>query len=243
MKIQYAAVTRTGLVRDHNEDAILADGWVSHRDTALAGERDLTDGFALFGVFDGLGGHAGGEIASHVAAGSLAQNALLDRTTAGLIDTLQETNQLVAAIGELIPAVRGLGTTGVGVLVEPARYVLFHSGDSLAFRIAEGLDLLTEPHRTEDPVAQREFLTQAFGSPGHDPVLREHEPNEPLTLLLCSDGLHDYVEHPMIAAELADLGADLAGPAHALTDLAYANGAPDNVSVLLLRLTPTAPAA
>lgn len=238
MKIQYAAVTRTGLVRDHNEDAILADGWVSHRDTALAAEREVDEGFALFGVFDGLGGHAGGEIASHVAASSLGQNALTERTPAGLTAVLQETNQLVAAIGELIPSIRGLGTTGVGVVVEAARYVLFHSGDSLAFRVDDGLDLLTEPHRTEDPIAQREFLTQAFGSPGLDPAVVEHEPTEAVTLLLCSDGLHDYVERDAIAAALADLTDDLAGPARVLTDLAYANGAPDNVSVILLRLTP-----
>src|SRR5260370_41770274 len=72
--IEVAAVSHKGRVRANNEDSITVAGWVS--DVEMSAPRrsrhELTEPL-LFAVADGVGGHAGGEVASRYAVKGLAE--------------------------------------------------------------------------------------------------------------------------------------------------------------------------
>lgn len=144
-----AAETHTGNVRDRNEDTHFIDG-----------QR------GLFAVFDGMGGNAGGEFASALAAATIAsrwgheatQGAIdawlrLGTPTSrrSLIETVKagvkEAHEALVAAAKADRAMQGMGTTVVGALVVGSEVMFAHCGDSRAYLVRDGQAVqLTEDH-------------------------------------------------------------------------------------------------
>jgi serine/threonine protein phosphatase PrpC len=128
----------------------------------------------LFMVTDGMGGHAGGEIASRMAVDSVRE--VLEDPDATwplgpaapcrfpgptvLVAGVELANARIFADAARKPARRGMGTTFVGALAWGDRMVIAHVGDSRAYRLrGRQLDSITEDHslvsanmQMEDPM-------------------------------------------------------------------------------------------
>ena len=232
----------------------------SDRGRARPGNEDaFYRGVTVFAVADGMGGHQAGEVASETAVAPLAAIDGREWTTAGeaeaaLSDAVRSANTDVVRQAAANPEWRGMGTTLTAVLIREGRLHVAHVGDSRAylFRPREGLSQLTTDHTlveqlvrdgriSRDEIAthpQRSVITRAIGVE----VDVEVDSLTPLELkpgdqvLLCSDGLSGPVDDLEIARILAET-PDGDEACQALVRAANRAGGPDNITVVLLRVT------
>src|SRR5437588_2640860 len=241
--------TDVGRKRKHNEDSFLKD-----------------DGFGLYVVADGMGGHAAGEVASTQAVKSIRESLLEGKP---LIESFAraptvEADEQIAALMEraILRACadiyalavadlgkRGMGTTVVALLVAGKKAVVGHVGDSRVYLFRNGrAHQLTEDHTiiqeqlkrgliTKDEIAtaeNRNVITRAVGiqpSVPVDTLVTDLLPGD--LYLLCSDGLHGYLQEdelPQLLAQEREKLPDL------LVDLALQRGGKDNVTVVCLSI-------
>jgi len=240
--VEYAMLTDVGQCRAHNEDACAAD--------EMAG---------LFVVCDGMGGAAGGEVASHMAARVFLEEARLGRDTHParwrLERAAMEANNEVFLESHRDMSLRGMGTTLVGL--EVARDLqqawVVNVGDSRCYRLRGGvLEQLTQDHSfvdeqvraglmTEDEASMshlRNIITRAVGSHVEvQPDVTRFELMQGDLFLLCSDGLIRELDDEAIARVLNEGGDDgLQVHADALVHLANERGGCDNITVVLVRV-------
>ncbi|HUH12580.1 MAG TPA: Stp1/IreP family PP2C-type Ser/Thr phosphatase [Longimicrobiales bacterium] len=238
MALQAAVLTDRGRVRASNEDSYLA-----------VPER------ALFAVADGMGGHAGGEVASRLAVDTL-ERALAEADASAprervLREALERANRDILERATRDPALAGMGTTLTALELGSDGALIAHVGDTRAYLLRDGLlDRLTVDHTLvqgyvdlgEISAAQarthrhRHILTRALGTDSALEVdIRRADVAAGDLLLLCSDGLTTLVDD-------ADLEAILAQPlplgerARQLVDAANLRGGDDNVTVVLIEL-------
>lgn len=239
MEICYAAVTVTGNIRTENQDAVLIDGFVSAGEGAYTstGSVGPTSDPAVFGVFDGMGGHAGGGIASRIAAVVVGAPPL-PRTEADLVERLRRANSLIHEETQLRPELTGMGATAVVVAISADGFVVASIGDSMAFRTLGGsVGELTTPDRMADPRRDGAWLLTAALGPSAQ--VRPHTDVYPVAgptrLLLASDGLTDVVA----AADIKRIVTGTPAPDKAADQLVFealGRGGPDNVSVVVVDL-------
>ena len=234
--LAWGAATDTGRVRTENEDAFVALSMV-------------------FGVADGMGGHAAGEVASAIAAGTLR-----DRLGAGaesvdvVVAAVVEANASIFQGAHSNAAQRGMGTTltAMVVLVDGTgqrRLAVVNVGDSRSYVMRAGRlrrvtidhsyvqELVSTGHITEIEARshpRRNIVTRALGI---EPNVRVDTWVLPLVqgdrYVLCSDGLVDEVDD----AEIAELMLAIASPqdaADALVAAANEHGGRDNVTVVVV---------
>ena len=231
--LRYAARSDVGLVRSNNQDSGYA-------------------GSHLLVVADGMGGHAGGDVASSVAIGRLAR---LDSETpasdivATLEESVLEANQEILRRARDEPQLRGLGTTITALLRAEGKFALAHIGDSRAYLLREEETvqvtkdhtfvqrLLDEGRLTEEEAErhpQRSVLMRVLGDVDADTELdislRPAHPGD--RWMLCSDGLSGLVSLDTIDATLKDV-ADPGECADALVQLALKGGGPDNITCIV----------
>ncbi len=206
----------------------------------------------LFLVADGMGGHAGGEIASQLSVESIVEH--FDMPSA-----LETDDRLVASIAhahdELLraahaePDLEKMGTTIAALVVcEQERAVhIAHVGDSRVYRLREGvLEQLTLDHSLQNMLAASHGTAVAAAAPSHvitrnlgpmsdgTPDVRSEAFREADVYLLCSDGVTDVLSDEMIRESLAVLEPRLA--THAILDHAYERGSTDNITVVIVEL-------
>jgi serine/threonine protein phosphatase PrpC len=211
--MQVAARTEVGHVRARNEDALL-----------VAGE----DG--LVAVFDGLGGHPAGDVASATAAASLRDAGLGAASSAeDLVAALQAAHDAVGAAAEGDPDRTGMATTAVVATLAGGTVLVAHVGDSRAYlRHGDGrLEQVTRDH------GMGGYITQALGlDRGVDPDVVELATPPASRLLLCSDGLSNMVDAADIGALLG--AGDATAACDALVEAALDRGGIDNVTVVVV---------
>jgi PPM family protein phosphatase len=234
-----AAQSDRGRVRTTNEDYVLVN------------ER-----LGLLIVADGMGGRAGGEVASAVAVEAIATYVQSHLTAGGagvqpgalLQAALRTANEAIRTQARAHRPLRGMGTTVVLALCHGAWVYVAHVGDSRAYLFHQGvLRQLTEDHSVVAQLVQagqltpqqarrhslRHQLTRWLG--GREVEAAVHgvswEPGD--ILLLCSDGLTTMVADRSIAALLRRGGKDLQAICAALVARANAQGGEDNISVIL----------
>jgi len=243
--LDHAALSDVGMRRANNQDSMAV---------ALAGSQELWHQRGhLFLVADGMGAHAAGELASRLAADSipLSYQKLTDQAAPeALRRAVQEANDLIHRRGQASDDFRGMGTTSTALLLLPEGAVTAHVGDSRAYRYRGGwLDQLTFDHSLiwEMKAAGQSVLEQFYvpkniitRSLGPNPTVQvDLEGPFPLevgdTFLLCSDGLSGQVKDKELGQVLACLPP--ARAARLLVDLANLRGGPDNVTVIVARVT------
>jgi serine/threonine protein phosphatase PrpC len=238
------ALTTTGLVRTDNQDCVLLDGWVSASDATTDHER-LIDTATPYvaAVFDGMGGHAGGGVASRVAAAMLGAGRWPDLEPDGIARRVAAAASAVQFVSDRVAELRGLGTTVAGVVVTPEQYMVFNVGDSSVLRCAEGsVSLLSHSDRSDDPAGS--VLTQSLSM--YSPSPRVHVEAfpviRPIRLVLCTDGLSDLMApddiRPLVGGPVGEplLTRTIA---RRLVDGALRAGGDDNVSVVVMDIVPT----
>ena len=235
-----AARSVVGLVRPGNEDSALLHPY-------------------LIAVADGMGGHAGGEVASSLAVKTLAElapvleNGDIDNDSIEdlLLSTLHDIDSEIGRVAGAHTDLTGMGTTLSALMMyggdSDKKVALLHVGDSRCYRLRgntltqishdhtvlqELLDQgsLSSEEAHEHP--QRAFLTQALMGEGPlSPVLMIYQVNPKDRFLLCSDGLSGILSEKELK-----IGMKIHDREEALTflvDAAYSAGAPDNVTVIL----------
>nr|WP_202627860.1 Stp1/IreP family PP2C-type Ser/Thr phosphatase [Cellulomonas sp. APG4] len=232
--MRYAARSDVGLVRSNNQDS------------AYAGPHLLV-------VADGMGGHAGGDVASSVAVAHLAP---LDDEAHGPDDALDELGRAITtAHDELLaraeenPELAGLGTTVTALLRSGNKLAMAHIGDSRAYLLRDGtLSQVTTDHSFVQHLVntgkitaeeaehhpQRSVLLRVLGDFDMEivPDMSVREARAGDRWLLCSDGLSGVVSGDTLAATLRDV-TDTDACADQLVQLALRGGAPDNVTVVI----------
>ena len=233
--MRYAARSDVGRIRSKNDDS------------AYVGRH-------LAVVADGMGGHAGGDVAS---ASTVLDMIHLDHddypegADTVLADEIQTANSLLSELVHQNPKLSGMGTTVTALLLEDRKLHFAHIGDSRAYRlrnkkfeqisvdhtfvqrlIDEGRlrpeEAETHPHKN---VLMR-VLGDVDASPELDLDVLDVEPGE--RWLLCSDGLNYVAGH--VVERVVRETKDLRECAEILVDLTLEAGAPDNVTVVMLEI-------
>lgn len=239
--LQAAAHTSTGRLRSHNEDAF-----------GFRAER------GIFVVCDGMGGAAGGEIASRLAVDTVLEH--LGKAAAGM-SAREALHQAVAAANRTVldraesdPSLNGMGTTLVALLLDHGTALIAHAGDSRCYLFRGGQllrqtrdhSLVDEQMRLGTITAEeaerspfRSVITRAIGT---QPAVSEEIlelPVQPGDLfLLCTDGLTREVEEAEIGRILAIAAeaANLDPAAYRLVECANEAGGRDNITCVLVRV-------
>ena len=228
--------SHVGMVRSNNQDS------------GYAGDH-------LFLVADGMGGHAGGDVASAIAAKEMskldvAPTGSAEATTNVLRTAVLDTNRRLRDTVKDRPELAGMGTTFTGFIPVENRLALAHIGDSRLYLLRGGeLSQVTKDHTfvqrlvdsgkiTEEEAKthpRRSVLMRVLGdvdsSPQVDTSVLDTVPGD--VWLLCSDGLCGYVDDPDIE-KILRRRTSLQGAIDALIDKSLAHGAPDNVTVVLV---------
>ena len=211
----------------------------------------------LFVVADGMGGHAGGDVASALAIRHLVG---LDRPYGsaeeareeiyrGILDAGKELTRAVADHPELT----GMGTTLSGMVRVGDKVVVAHIGDSRIYLLRDGvLEQITADHTfvqrlvdsgriTPEEAAvhpRRSVLMRVLGDVDVEPEIDTHvldtQPGD--RWLLCSDGLSGYVAEREIA-EILLTTHDPEEACEKLIQASLAEGAPDNVTAVIVHIT------
>jgi len=232
--LRYAARSDVGLVRANNQDS------------GFAGPH-------LLMIADGMGGHAGGDIASSIAVATMAP---LDEEAHGpdqalseLDRALHEAQAALLARAKEEPALKGMGTTVTALMRAGNKLVMAHIGDSRAYLLRDGeLVQITTDHtfveylvqtgritpEEADVHPQRSVVMRVLGD--HDveivPDLSVREARAGDRWLLCSDGLSGVVSGETLKEALVTF-ADVDECADRLIQLALRGGAHDNVTLIV----------
>jgi protein phosphatase len=259
--LEDAAATHTGRKRDHNEDCF---GIVSRIDRQDSPKGKNISAQGLYILCDGMGGHAGGEIASSMTVDSLRDyfatrwgDTLPDEQTIreGIIaanEAVFEINQQNSAHGS-----SRMGTTLVLVLIQDRDIAVAHVGDSRCYGITptQGLIQLTLDHEVGQQQILRGVepeiaygrpdsyqLTQAIGPRDRHyiaPDIRFFELQEDTLILLASDGLTDnqLLENHWLTnvAPLLSINSNLQEGVDRLIDFANEYNGHDNITALVVR--------
>ena len=268
VRVDVAAQSDKGKKRDTNQDHFLVARAGRHLDTLLSNlpEGDLPARFDETGyiaiVADGMGGAAGGEVASRLAITTLINIVLhvpdwilrLDEEHAQKVmqraaSYYRKVNEKLAQEARLKPELRGMGTTMTGAYSLGDDLFVVHVGDSRAYLYRDGvLRRLTKDHTHAQMLADagiirpeavgthrlRHVLTNALGGAESEGNAEIHRMRlfDGDRILLCSDGLHDMVADEAIAEILKRERAS--NPAcEALVKSALDNGGKDNVTVIV----------
>lgn len=230
----YAARSDIGLGRYKN-----------NQDSGYAGTNLLV-------VADGMGGYAGGDVASSLAIGNLIG---LDADAPGA-DALQELERCIHNAATEIrdrvveePDLRGMGTTVTAILRHGNRLALAHIGDSRAYLLRDGeLTQVTADHtfvqrlvdegqitsEEADRHPQRNIVLRVIGDVDApedvDSSVREAHLGD--RWMLCSDGLSGFVSRETLAETLAGV-PDPGAAADQLIQLALRAGGADNITCVV----------
>lgn len=235
-------MTDTGLVRAENQDSYATE---------------LVSGFQTAVVCDGMGGTSGGQVASSIAV-SLFQRRMKEELRAGMDATAIRTamahcislaNAAIRNAAITDPQLEKMGTTLVGAVCAPELVLVCNIGDSRAYHITQGgIQQVSRDHSVVENMLEngqitpaeakhhpsRNLITRALG-PDPEPKadMFEVEWSRGDYLLLCTDGLVNTVSDQEILFEVIHSG-DVDGCLLRLLDIAKANGAPDNVTAVLV---------
>ena len=238
--MRFAARSDVGRIRSKNDDS------------AYAGRH-------LAVVADGMGGHAGGDVAS---AATVLDMIHLDSPDHGdeagtiLADEIQTANSLLSELVHINPKLAGMGTTVTALLLADGKLHFAHIGDSRAYRLRDGefkqvsvdhtfVQRLIDEGRLRPEEAEthphKNVLMRVLGdvdaSPELDLDTLDARPGD--RWLLCSDGLN-YVAAHAVERTVRETH-NLHECADTLVELTLEAGSPDNVTVVMVDIVEETP--
>lgn len=237
-EVTTGSLTHKGMVRDHNEDSLLA----------------LPE-TGLWIIADGMGGHQAGDVASRTitdAAASIGRPSSAPDLQARFLDRLYLAHERIRTHSRDLGGAT-VGSTVVALLCHDNHFAAIWAGDSRIYRLRDGQfrqistdhteaqELLRQGALTPEQAAvwpRRNVITRAVGvfdQPNPDQLTGDLAAGD--VFLLCSDGLTEHVADDEIARHLA-FAADPQATCDALVSLTLSRGARDNVSVIVVRIGP-----
>jgi len=239
-------MTDIGLVRRENQDA-------------YAVRSSEESGFTVCVVCDGMGGPGGGKLASELAVDAFLATCLANLRRDMDAERVREVAEFaVAAANTAVyersvrDRRRGMGTTLVSAIAREGQALVNNVGDSRAYLIrggGEGISRITRDHSLVERLVEQGAITEAEARnyPGRNLITRALGPDaEALSdsyqvqllpgdyLLLCTDGLITTATDEEMAREVLH-GRDDNTCLDRLLEIARSQGAPDNVTAVLLQ--------
>jgi PPM family protein phosphatase len=246
--LEVASLSNVGLVRENNEDSYIY--WEPEDDA------DFQRKGRLAVIADGMGGYEGGQEASRIAVETvrdLYRDSPEREPQAALADAFRAAHDRIVGYAVQNPELQGMGTTCTAAAIVGHELYFAHLGDSRLYLVRRGqISRLTRDHsyvgrlvesgivRSEDAEShpQRHILTAAMGV-GREAAADLAPSPVPLengdTLILCTDGLWSLVTEVDIAEVVRERDPESA--CEALLQLALRRGAPDNITLQILRVS------
>ncbi|MEP7145060.1 MAG: Stp1/IreP family PP2C-type Ser/Thr phosphatase [Ferruginibacter sp.] len=247
-EIKVVIKTDLGNIRTNNEDAA---SFLRIADEAIIRER----GYLLI-VADGMGGHLAGEVASKIAIDTISEEYFKKKNNGSrekvLAKAFSAANKKIFELASANEQYRGMGTTCTALAIAGQTIYYAHAGDSRAYLYKnKSITRITEDHtyvqqlvnngdisREEADIhPQRNILTNAMGT---KPDLRIDtgkcealfEKND--RVMLCSDGLYDYLDDNEIASVMGY--NSITDAADYFIAEAKRRGGMDNITVIMAEL-------
>ena len=241
MRIEMAALTHKGRVRDNNEDSLYVD------------ERDRVSI-----VCDGMGGHAGGHVASELAvqvmSHALRQLKPADWTNEdAIVEAMKHAvfgaNDHILSRARIDPALYDMGTTVVACAFMQDRVITANVGDSRIYRIVgDSIEQVSNDHslvaervraglldpNSSEAAMLANIITRALGMEQVTVDITIEDLHAGDIYLLCSDGLCDMLSDEELVRTVNG-AASLEAAAMALVDFANERGGLDNITVALTK--------
>lgn len=244
----FAAKSHTGRIRKNNEDYF----YIPKRFSRRKGENVSLPQNVII-IADGMGGHAGGEVASAAAVkgllrffaenGSLEKREGLDKLVCSAVNS---ANSDIFNMSQQTLSLRGMGTTLTAALVFDDEVFIGHVGDSRAYLFdGEKVCQITKDHTYVAHLIENKTITpeEAMIHPKRNVIMRAvgtHSETETDLirlawkpgdlLLLCTDGLTEYLKDGDIC-EILRKQDSLERKVKDLVKLALHRGGADNVTV------------
>lgn len=243
---EIAALTDIGRKRDHNEDNLVV---LQLEEAAEAGCKGV-----LCAVADGMGGHASGDVASRIAIETLREYYCKDQSAdvgESLLAAYHQANRTIYEQSDHQTVRSRMGTTLVSAVLHDDKLFIANVGDSRAYVIDDGfIRQVSQDHSWVAEQVRRGELSQAEAeqhplrnlvtrSLGVAPEVEVDIFKEPLrpgsAVLLCSDGLSGLVSaSEMLEVVLAEKPQNAV---RRLVDLANERGGPDNITVIVVKIS------
>ena len=237
MAFECISRTDVGLRRKVNEDSMLV----------------RTDR-GLWAVADGMGGHEKGDVASGMVTQALLGLPIvygLDNLVEAAIAAIVGVNEELIALASSGASSGTIGSTVVGLAISGQQFRCFWAGDSRAYRVRDQqIVQLSRDHSLVQDLVDAGMLTpqEADSHPNANIITRAVGVGEDLKIekvsgdalpgdlfLLASDGLTRLVNDAELATELASRSP--ADAAESLVAAALSRGAPDNVTLIIIKVT------
>jgi protein phosphatase len=232
-----------GIVRNSNQDAY------------FAGEISQEITFAV--VCDGMGGAKAGNVASTAAVKSISEyiansyrnNMSLDDITKMLRNAIISANIEVYDMATQNEQLQGMGTTVVAAVVRNGNAVIANVGDSRVYLVDDNITQLTTDHSIVQTLIEsgkitvedakvhprKNVITRALGAESDVAVdIAEYNLSENNTLLLCTDGLTNFVSEEDILKTFKE--NDISVVSEKLVELANIGGGGDNITAVTLTM-------
>lgn len=243
--MKYYGITDRGLVRKNNQDSY------------VIATNQANDVFAI--VADGIGGNSGGDIASNMTvslfSGAFSETVGFDslEQAKDWIERMIETvNHEIYSYGISHPKLKGMGTTLSGIMITPLGKLVVNIGDSRTYawwNDGRFMQVTTDHSLVNDMIMHGELtpdeakksprknvLTNALGvwqSVRGDITVHQEKMDG---IMICSDGLHGYVDEKKIRSIILNPDMDPSLRARNLMKAALDAGGYDNVTVVLIDL-------
>ena len=229
----------------------------TNQDSYVIATNEAGDLFAI--VCDGIGGNLGGDVASRLAINYFSvafSNTKGFKTSTAvkkfLREGIQEVNTLIFETGKENPKLHGMGTTLCGILLCHAGRFVVNVGDSRAYSFSHNgqFTQLTMDHTLVNDMIMHGELTpeQAKNYPKKNVLTNAIGVWETVRsdidthledmdgVLLCSDGLHSYVDQSVIRSIVLDTQIDPILRVRKLVKASLDAGGFDNVTAILIDL-------
>jgi len=238
------ALTDVGEIRKINEDSIV---FVQPHNKSVLSEKGC-----LAIVCDGMGGHKSGEVASQIAVDKVSKYYYSSKTDIkeSIKEAIIQAHKDIRKIALRNSKHSNMGTTCTAAIIRDQSIYIGHAGDSRAYLINENkIKQLTKDHTyvqhlydkgliSEEEMLRhpdRNIVTMVLGTQSEfKPEVHSYENvfcNDE-TLMICSDGLYEYIKDNEIKNILTK--NEIATAAEMLVDTAKKRGGHDNISVIIV---------
>ena len=239
--VSYSVMSLCNPGKKNTQDAFICSGC----DEIYSSDFTYNDAVAVpcfAGVFDGLGGAYYGDCLSRYVAEKtkklLTQRAYKNNEIHFLNEFVKEAQKLALGYMEN-EELDYAGTTMALVIFDGNKVYAANVGDSRGYVIDnDGISQITKDHRYSRSVYKKGELYQYIGMDESDgsitPFVEQYEFKEDGYLLLCTDGLTDYVEDIQIR-DIVLNNVPLNAKTKLLADKALENGLKDDITIILIK--------
>lgn len=212
-------------------------------------------------VCDGMGGHVGGQVASHVAVDAirnLLSSKYFDNPKEAIVEACYTANSAILQKASEQPELTGMGSTCVMLIVRDGMVYMGSVGDSRIYLVRSKtirqltkdqsyVQMLVDSGQITQEQAEhhprKNEITNALGLVGMQPATVLEDPINPEAgdcFVLCSDGLSGMISDREIAKVVSNqMGMSQQERVNSLIDKARKNGGLDNITCLIVEFSVT----